>query len=146
MALTFLAYIFFAGGVVAILYSILALFSLMNHTRVQKVLPDKYEPGADILAAREPAVAEAFWERAKILLQNGRFDAALADCKRALEVNPNHADAKRLWEHLFPPEFISIEAAGKALLLAAEAEKACHKTEKVADESEPNQAKTSCSG
>ena len=145
MALTFLAYIFFAGGVVAILYSILALFSLMNHTRVQKVLPDKYEPGADMLAARGPAVAEAFWERAKILLQNGRFDAALADCKRALEVNPNHADAKRLWEHLFPPEFISIVPAGKALLLAAEAEKACHKTEKVAHESEPKQAKPSCS-
>jgi tetratricopeptide (TPR) repeat protein len=146
MALTFLAYIFFAGGVVAILYSILALFSLMNHTRVQKVLPDKYEPGADMLAATEPAVAEAFWERAKILLQNGQFDAALADCKRALEVNPNHADAKRLWEHLFPPEFISIVPAGKALLLAAEAEKACYKTEKVAHESDPKQAKPSCSG
>jgi len=95
MVLTFLAYIFFAGGVVAILYSILALFSLMNHARLQKALPDRDEPGADRLAAREPAVAEAFWERTKILLQNGRFDAALADCKRTLEVNPNHADAQK---------------------------------------------------
>ena len=146
MALTFLTYIFFAGGVVAILYSILALLSLMNSAQVQKALPDEHEPGTDMLAAKGPAVAEAFWERAKILLQNGRFDAALADCKRALEVNPNHADAKRLWEHLFPPEFVSIVPAGKALLLAAEAEKACHKTEKVVHESEPNQAKPSCSG
>ena len=146
MTLTFLTYIFFAGGVVAILYSILALFSLMNHDRVQKVLPDKYEPGADMMVTGGPAVAEAFWERAKILLQNGQFVAALVDCKRALAVNPNHADAKRLWEHLFPPEFVSTAPAGKALLLAAEAEKASHKDEKVVHEYESKQAKPSCSG
>jgi len=146
MALTFLSLIFFAGGVVAILYSILALLSVMNHARRQKALPDKYEPGADILGTREPAVAEAFWERAKILLQNGRFDAALADCKRALEINPNHAGAKRLWEYLFPPEPVSRVPAGKAVLHAAEAEKPGYKDEKVAHESEPEQAKHSCSG
>ena len=106
MTLTFLTYIFFGGGVVATLYSIRALFSLMSHDRVQKFLPDKYEPGAGMMVTGGPAVAEAFWERAKILLQNGRFDAALVDCKRALAVNPNHADAKRLWDHLFPPEFV----------------------------------------
>ena len=146
MALTFLTLIFFAGGIVAILYSILALLSLMNHAQLQKALPEKYEPGADILGTRESAVAEAFWERAKILLLNGRFDAALADCKRALEINPNHAGAKRLWEYLFPPELVSMVPAGKALLLAAEAEKPGHKDEKVAHESEPEQAKLSCSG
>ena len=146
MALTFLTLIFFAGGVVAILYSILALLSLRNHARLQTALPDKYEPGADIPGTREPAVAEAFWERAKILLLNGRFDAALADCKCALEINPDHADAKRLWEHQFPPEFVSIFPAEKALLLAAEAEKPGHKNGKVAHESEPEQAKDSYSG
>ena len=146
MALTFLTYIFFAGGVVAIIYSILALFSLMNPAWGHKALPHKYESGADMLATRDPAIAEAFWERAKIFLQNGRVDAALADCKRALEVNPNHADAKRLWEHLFPPEFVSIVPAGKAMLLAAGAEKDSHKDEKVVHESEPKQANPSCSG
>ncbi len=146
MTLTFLTYIFFAGGVVAILYSIMALFSLMNHDRVQKVLPDKYEPGEDMMATRGPAVADAFWERAKILLQNGRFDAALVDCKRALEVSPNHADAKRFWEHLLPPEFVSTVPVGKASLLAAEAEEACHKDENVIHEYEPKQAKPSGSG
>ncbi len=146
MALTFLTYIFFAGGVVAILYSILALLSMMNHARERKTLPDKYEPGADTPATSGPAVAEAFWGRAKILLQNGRFNAARADCKRALEINPNHADAKRLWEQLFPPKLVSIVPAEKALLLAAEAEKAGYKDEKVVHESEPIQAKHSCSG
>lgn len=143
MTLTFLTYIFFAGGVVAIFYLILALFSLMNHDQVQKILPDKYEPGANMLVIRGPAVAEAFWGRAKILLQNGRFDAALVECKRALAVNPNHADAKRLWEHLFPPEFDQTVPAGKALLLAAEEEKASHNFEKVVNEYEPKQAKSS---
>ena len=146
MALTFLTYIFFAGGVVAILYSILALLSMMNHAREQKTLPDKYELEANTPETSGPAVAEAFGGRAKILLQNGRFNAARADCKRALEINPNHADAKRLWEHRFPPEIVSIVPAGKALLLAAEAEKAGYKDEKVVHESEPIQAKHSCSG
>ena len=146
MALTFLTHIFLAGGVVTMIYSILALFSLINHARVQKILLDKYEPEADMPAPGGPAVAEAFWERTKILLQNGQFDAALADCKRALEVNPNHADAKRLWGHLFPPELVSKVPPGKALLLAAEAEKASHKDEKVVYESESKQAKPSCSG
>jgi tetratricopeptide (TPR) repeat protein len=146
MALTFLTYTFFAGGIAAILYSMVALFSLMNHTRVQKVLSGKYLAGADMQANEGEAFAEAFWERAKVLLQNGRFDAALADCKRALEINPNHADAKRLWEHLFPPGLVSRVPAGKALLLAAEAEKACHIDEKAVHESEPKQAKSFCSG
>ena len=126
MVLTFLTYIFFAGGVVAILYAMLALLSLMNHARVQKALPERYEPGADTPATTGPAVAEAFWGRAEILLQNGRFDAALADCKRVLEINPDHAEAKRLWNRLFPPEPVSIVPSGKAIPAAAEVENASH--------------------
>jgi len=101
MALTLLTCMFFAGGVLAILYSILALLSMMNHARIQKVQPDKYESGADMQETSGPPVAEAFWGRAKILLQNERFDAAFADCKRVLEINPNHAAAKSLWSIWF---------------------------------------------
>jgi tetratricopeptide (TPR) repeat protein len=126
MVLIFLTYIFFAGGVVAILYAMLALLSLMNHTRVQKALPERYEPGADTPATTGPAVAEAFWGRAEILLHNGRFDAALADCKRVLEINPDHAEARRLWNRLFPPEPVSIVPSEKALPAAAEVENAGH--------------------
>jgi hypothetical protein len=97
MALIFLTYIFYAGGVVAIIYLILALLSLMNHARLQKGLPDKYEPSADMTATSGPSAAEAFWGRTKILLQNEQFDAAFADCKRTLEINPNHAEAKSCW-------------------------------------------------
>lgn len=127
MVLTFLTYIFFTGGVVAILYAMLALLSLMNHARVQKkALPERYESGADTPATTGPDVAEAFWGRAEILLHNGRFDAALADCKRVLEINPDHAEAKRLWNRLFPPEPISIVPSGKAIPAAAEVENASH--------------------
>ena len=97
MELIFLTYIFFAGGVAAIIYLILALFSLLNHTRQQKALPEKYEPEADRPATSGPPAAEAFWARTKILLQNEQFDAAFADCKRTLEINPNHAEAKSCW-------------------------------------------------
>ena len=143
MTLIFLTLIIIAGGVVAVLYSILALFSLMNHAWVQKDLPDEYEPGADMLVTREPAVAKAFWERSKMLLQNGRVDPALSDCKFALEVNPNLAEAKRLWEHLFPPKLVSIVPGKKALLLAAIAEQTGHKDEEVSHESEPEQTNPS---
>lgn len=97
MVLIFLTYIFFAGGIVAIIYLILALFSLVNHARQQKALPEKYEPEADMPATSGPPAAEAFWGRTKILLQNEQFDAAFADCKRTLEINPNHAEAKSCW-------------------------------------------------
>jgi len=131
MALTYLTYTFIAGGVAAILYAILALLSMVDHGWRQKALPDKYEPGPDMPATIGPPVADAYWGRAKILLQNGRFDAARADCKRTLEINPNHADAKSLWQHLVPPEPVSIVPAGKALPLTAEAEKARQKNEGV---------------
>jgi tetratricopeptide (TPR) repeat protein len=138
MALTYLTYTFIAGGVVAILYAILALLSMIDHGRRQKALPDKYEPGPDMPATIGPPVADAYWGRAKILLQNGRFDDARADCKRTLEINPNHADAKSLLKHLVPPEPVSIVPTG-ALPLAAEVEKASHIDKKVAHEPEPKQ-------
>ena len=98
MVLIFLTYIFFTGGVVAIIYLILALFSLVNQARLHKKgLPEKYEPEADIPATSGPPAAEAFWARTKILLQNEQFDAAFADCKSTLEINPNHAEAKSCW-------------------------------------------------
>ena len=104
MALAFLSTIFFAGGVVAILYSAGALFSTLNHARALKNLFDDFEPKAGESGSDGPPVAEAFWERAKILLQNDRFDPALADCKSALKINPYHAGAISLWKRLVQPE------------------------------------------
>jgi hypothetical protein len=59
----------------------------------------------------------------EILLRNGRFDAALADCKQALAFDPNHPGARRLWNHLFPGDKPSTIPDGKALLRVAENEK-----------------------
>jgi hypothetical protein len=125
MRLTFLSYIFFTGGIIALLYAILALLSLLDHLRAEKkAMPGNYKPGAELQATKgSPATAEALWERTKIFLQNEQFDAALADCKRVLAINPNHAAAKRLWNHLFPPELASHFPAGNAFLLAADTEK-----------------------
>jgi len=97
MMLIFLTSIFLAGGTVAIIYLILALFSFMNNARLQKALPEKYDPEAGLPATSDPSAAEAFWGRTKILLQNEQFDAAFADCKRTLEINPEHAEAKSCW-------------------------------------------------
>ncbi len=140
MALTILRYIFFAGGVAAIVYSLLALLSWMKHVRFQKFLPDKFEPEASMSAADGPPVAEALWQRAKILLQNERFDAAFADCKRVLEINPDHADARSIWEHLVPPEPVPKIPAGKALPLVAEVEEGDHKHGKASSEAESKKA------
>ena len=141
-----LTIIIFAGGTVALLYTMLALFSLMNHARIRKDLSEKYGPGVDLLATRGPAVAWAFWERAKILLQKGRVVAALADCKGTLNINPNHADAKRLWEHLFPPELVSTVQAGEAPLPASETEQTNSKEIDKTRTSEPEETEPSCSG
>jgi len=123
MTLTLLSYIFFTGGIIALLYAILALLSLLDHLRVQKAMPGNYKPKAELQATKgSSAAAEALWERAKIFLQNEQFDAALTDCKHVLAINPNHAAAKRLWNHLFPPELASRLPAGKTFLLVAEKE------------------------
>ena len=42
MALIILTIIFFAGGFLAILYSVLALLSMLKYSRAQKALPKKY--------------------------------------------------------------------------------------------------------
>ena len=104
MALIILTIIFFAGGFLAILYSILALLSMLKYSRAQKALPEKYEPESDKPDSIGPPVADAFCRRARILLQNQRFDAALADCKRAIDINANHAEAHTLWEHALEKE------------------------------------------
>jgi hypothetical protein len=140
MVLQFLIYICFAGGVVAILYSFLALLSWMRHVRVQKDPADKHGRGFAMMTAGDPADPEVFWKRAKILLQNERFDAALADCKRILEIDPNHAGAKSLWEHLVPPEPVPIIPEGKSLPLVAEAERISNETGKEIQGTEPEQA------
>lgn len=132
MTLTLLSYTFFAGGLIALLYAILALLSFLDYLRVQEAMPGNYKPGAELQATKGSyAAAEALWERAKIFLQYEQFDAALADCKRVLAINPNHAAAKRLWNHLFPPELASRLPAGKAFLLAAETEKTVYGDKKI---------------
>ena len=108
MVLTLLTSIFFVGGVAAILYSLLAILSMLNNVRLQKFLPDKYEPVTGKPVADGPPVAEAFWSRAKILLQNQQFAAALSDCKHAVEINPHHVEAKNLWKLIVPPEPVPI--------------------------------------
>jgi len=120
MTLTALSYIFFAGGIIAIIYAILALLSLLDHLNALKAVVGNYKQGAKFQATKGTPVTEALWERAKIFLQNEQFDAALADCKRVLEINPNHTAAKRLWNHLFPPELDPRIPAERAFLLAAE--------------------------
>lgn len=99
MTLTILVTLFIISGVPAILYLVLALLRLRNHARHRKILAGIDYHGSAPLSARAAAVSEAFWGRTKILLQNGRFDAALADCKQALKINPDHPEAKRLWDY-----------------------------------------------
>jgi hypothetical protein len=120
MTLTVLSYIFFVGGIIAIFYAILALLSLLDHSRALKVAAGNYKQEAKFQVTKSTSAAEALWERTKILLQHEQFDAALADCKRVLEINPNHTAAKRLWNHLFPPELAPHLPAGETFLLAAE--------------------------
>ena len=142
MILNFLSYIFIAGGLAAILYTVLALLSMLDHARTLK----NRATGTDMPVTSGPPVAEAYWERTKIFLQNQRLDAAVSDCRSVLEINPDHADAKRLWEHLFPPKFVSTVPAGKALLLAVEAKKVTPKDDKVLHEPESKQSTPVCFG
>jgi hypothetical protein len=103
MTLNYLSYIFFAVGIIPILYFILALLNLMDHLEAQKKLMScNYDTGEDSQRRKGSIAAEAFVERAKILLRNGRFDAARADCKRALAISPDHAEAKRLMNYMLP--------------------------------------------
>ncbi|KPK00558.1 MAG: hypothetical protein AMJ60_00835 [Desulfobacterales bacterium SG8_35] len=99
MAIMLLTIIFFAGGLIAILYSVLALLSMLKYSRAQKALPAKFSPEAGKPATIGPPIVDAYCQRALILLRSGRFDAALADCKRAIDINPQHAEANNLWKH-----------------------------------------------
>ena len=103
MALHYLSYIFYAIGIIPILYFIQALLCLMDHLEVQKKLKScNYKHGKDLKSKKGSLAAEAFVERAKILLQNEQFDAARADCKRALAICPDHVEAKRLINYMLP--------------------------------------------
>jgi nucleoside permease NupC len=103
MKLNYLSYIFYAIGIIPILYFILALLSLMDHIELQKkLLSCNYDLGNDLQRKKGSIAAEAFVERAKILLRNGQFDAARADCKRAMAISPDHAEAKRLINYILP--------------------------------------------
>jgi len=103
MTSSYLSYIFYAVAIIPILYFILALLSLMDHLELQKKLMScNYDIGKDLQWQKGSIAAEAFVERAKIFLRNGRFDAARADCKRALAINPDHAEAKRLINYILP--------------------------------------------
>ncbi len=81
---------------------------MLQYSRSLKVLPEKFVPEAGTSATSGPAIVEAYCQRALILLKNERFDAALADCKRAIDINPKHTDANILWksalEREIPPE------------------------------------------
>jgi tetratricopeptide (TPR) repeat protein len=109
MAMT-LTIIFFAAGFMAMLYGVVAGLSMLKYMRLQKSLPEKIESTGGDTVTIGPPVAEAFCNRARLLLKRQRFDAALVDCKRAIDLNPNHTVAHTLWEHALekeiPPELI----------------------------------------
>jgi len=135
MAITILTIIFFVGGSIAIIYAILALFGMLRNTRAQKVLPDKFVPEAGKPETIGPPIVEAYCRRALILLKSQRFDAALADCKRAIDINPKHAEANILWKHAqdkeIPPAPVD-EPKAEAAPPSVEAKPAVKKVTKAA--------------
>jgi len=135
MAITILTIIFFVGGFIAIIYAILALLSMLKNTRALKVLPDKFEPETGKPETVGPPIVEAYCQRALILLKSQRFDAALADCKRAIDINPKHAEANILWKHALdreiPPAPV-IKPKAEAAPPPVEAEPAVTKVTKTA--------------
>jgi tetratricopeptide (TPR) repeat protein len=54
---------------------------------------DKVQAGLDALIARAPTFAEAYNQRAILLFRHKQFERALADCERALQLNPLHFGA-----------------------------------------------------
>ncbi len=55
---------------------------------------DKALAGIDALLARAPDFAEAYNQRAIMHFRQKRFDRAVADCQKALELNPYHFGAQ----------------------------------------------------
>jgi Tfp pilus assembly protein PilF len=118
MAMNFLQFFFLACGVAAVIFSIVSLLVLIK-LKDNKTPSNKYELEKYLLEKDRIAVAEAFWQRANIFLKNGQVNAAFEDCKQVLEFNPNHTAAKRLWNHVLPPELVSEAPHEKAIILAA---------------------------
>ena len=140
MAIKILTIIFFAGGAIAILYSVLALLSMLKYSQTRKVLPEKFTPEAGKPETMGPPIVEAYCQRARILLQSHRFDAALADCKRAIDINPKHAEANILWKHALdrtPPPLPVAEPIAEAMPAPAEAEPAVKIDKKVTKRIKP---------
>ena len=134
MALNILTIIFFIGGFLAVLYSVMALLSILKYSRAQKALPKKYETEPDKPDTVGPPVADAFCRRARILLQHQRFDAALADCKRAIDINAKHTEAHTLWEHALEkeiPPWLITEPSPEIVSPVVETEPAEKKVKKV---------------
>jgi tetratricopeptide (TPR) repeat protein len=119
MAVTILTIIFFAAGAFAILYGVAAGLNTLKFMRLQKSLPEKLKSTGTQPITTGPPAAEAHCERARLLLKRARFDAALADCKRAIDLNPNHAVAHTLWEQALekeiPPELVTREVPEEVL-------------------------------
>lgn len=136
MALVFLQLMLFAGGVIAILYALISLAVLKNRRESRKSFK-KYELEKYLSRTERLAIAEVFWRRANIFLQNGRVDAAYADCKQALKINPDHAAAKRLWNQLFAAAPDSEAASEKVKLTRAVYEK-FNSTEKMKNSASEN--------
>lgn len=55
---------------------------------------EKALAGLDELIRRAPTFAEAFNQRAVVLFRLGRYEASIADCQRALQLNPYHFGAQ----------------------------------------------------
>jgi tetratricopeptide (TPR) repeat protein len=140
MAIMLLTIIFFAGGLIAILYSVLALLSMLKYSQAQKALPEKFKPEAGKPAKIGPPIVDAYCQRARILLKSRRFAAALADCKKAIDINPQHAEANFLWKHAqekeIPPALLA-EPKAEAAPLPAEAEPVVTEVKKVVKRARP---------
>ena len=119
MTLTVLAIFSLAAVIPALLYLLLARSSSLNNGRVPVETAANGELASGPPSPERDAVAEAHWRRAEILLQNGRLDAAVADCRQALAMAPDHPEAKALWDHLFSGEPVAAQKEGVALLRAA---------------------------
>jgi tetratricopeptide (TPR) repeat protein len=55
---------------------------------------EKALAGLDELVRRSPTFAEAFNQRAVVLYRLGRYERSIADCQRALQLNPHHFGAQ----------------------------------------------------
>jgi len=68
----------------------------MMESAAQAIEKEEYKEALRILnqlTAKYPGYAEAWSQRASVLWQTERYEEAMTDCGRALELNPNHYGA-----------------------------------------------------